>query len=43
MEKRERKLSFTFENPNTTAAFEQLLRKILMEKLVSGQTQGTTV
>lgn len=28
-------LTFTFENPNSPAAFEEALKKILLEKLLS--------
>ena len=33
-------VSYTFVNPNRAEAFERVLCKILVEKLVSGQTQS---
>ncbi len=40
MAKKEVKLTYTFSNPNTSKEFENLLKKILIEKLVSQHTQS---
>ena len=37
MEKQEKKLSFTFENPNTAEEFEKEFRKLLIDKLSAKQ------
>lgn len=33
--KRSRTLTFTFENPNSPAVFEEALKKLLLEKLLA--------
>lgn len=35
MTNQEKRLSFTFENPNTAAAFEEAFRKVMLDKLAA--------
>lgn len=43
MTKQERQLSFTFENPNTAAAFAEVFRRVLLEKLAAQGMQDGIV
>ncbi len=39
MAKKTPQLTFTFENPNTPKSFEQMLKVLLLEKLLSWQAE----
>lgn len=39
MAKKTPQLTFTFENPNTLKSFEQMLKALLLEKLLSRQAE----
>ena len=43
MAKREKQLTFKFENPNGKGVLEQALRKILIDKLAAQQRSGIAV
>lgn len=41
MTKQEKRLTFTFENPNTAVTFEAVFRKIVLDKLAAQGKQNS--